>query len=111
MTARTAEIKLSVELDADNLPRAIEWEASDAPHEGRRACQSILLSLWDNESKTAAAIDLWTKNTTIADMNQHFYQAFHTMADTYLRATKNAEVAERIHEFGNEFGRTLGVRQ
>ena len=71
--------------------------------------QSMMLSLWDGERKTTAAIDLWTKETTIDDMNLHFYQVFHKMADTYLRATRNSEVAEMIHEFGNGFGNTLGL--
>jgi gliding motility-associated protein GldC len=107
---RTAEIKLIVELDADSLPRSILWEASDALHDGPAACQSMMLSVWDNESKTTAAIDLWTKDATIADMNLYFCQVFHKMADTYLRATNNAEAADMIHEFGNRFATTLGLR-
>ena len=47
---------------------------------------------------------------TIDDMNAFFYQVLHKMADTYLRATKNDSVAQRIHEFGNTFGEGLGVR-
>ena len=70
----------------------------------------MMLSLWDSNNKTTVAIDLWTKDTTIEDMNLYFYQVFHKMADTYLRATKNTEVAQSIHEFGNGFGQTLGLR-
>ena len=108
--SRTAEIKLTVDLDSENLPRRIEWEASEASGDGPTPCQSMMLSLWDSERKTTAAIDLWTKGTTIDDMNLYFYQVFHKMADTYLRATKNTDVAALIHEFGNRFGNTLGLR-
>ena len=108
--SRTAEIKLRVDLDGDNLPTNIEWQATEGQVDGPMPCQSVMLSLWDSEKKTTAAIDLWTKDTTIEDMNLHFYQVFHKMADTYLRATQNAEVAERIHSFGNSFGETLGLR-
>ncbi len=69
-----------------------------------------MLSLWDGENKTVAAIDLWTKDTTIADINLHFYQTFHKMADTYLRATKNADTARLIHEFSDKFGESAGLR-
>lgn len=110
MTARTAEIKLTVELDTASLPRSITWQASDARHDGAKPCQSMMLSVWDAESKTIAAIDLWTRETTIADLNMHFCQAFHKMADTYLLATKNEEVAGLIHEFGNRFASTIGAR-
>lgn len=107
--SRTAEIKVTVELDGDNLPTRIEWQASDGPGEGPRPCQSVMLSLWNSEDKTTAAIDLWTKDTTIDDMNLYFYQVIHKMADTYQRATKNTDIANRIHEFGRVFGDILGL--
>ena len=110
MMSRTAEIKVTIDLDSDNLPTRIEWQASESAEDGPVPCQSVMLSLWDSDNKTTAAIDLWTKDTTIDDMNLHFYQLFHKMADTYLRATKNSDVAELIHEFGNGFGKTLGLR-
>ena len=109
MTVRTAEIKLTVKLDEDNLPTQIEWEASDAVGEGMNQCQSMMLSLRNADTNTIAVIDLWTKDTTVADMNLHFYQAFLKMADTYLRATKNSEIARSIHEFGTGFGENLGL--
>ena len=107
---RTAEITLTVNLDNDTLPTRIKWQASEALTDEPTLCQSMMLSLWDSNNKTTVAIDLWTKDTTIEDMNLYFYQVFHKMADTYLRATKNTEVAQSIHEFGNGFGQTLGLR-
>lgn len=110
MMSRTAEITLKVALDGDNLPTGIEWQATEAANGAPMSCQSMMLSLWDGENKTTAAIDLWVKDTTIDDMNLHFYQVFHKMADTYLRATKNSQVAKLIHDFGDDFGDTLGIR-
>jgi gliding motility-associated protein GldC len=110
MTSRTAEIKLTVDLDADNVATRIEWQAAEAPGGGVATCQSMMLSLWDSEKKATAAIDLWTRDMTIEDMNFFFYQVLHKMADTYLRATKNVPMAESIHEFGNKFGDTVGVQ-
>ena len=109
MESRTAEIKLKIDLDADKLPTRIEWVATDAPSDSPQTCQSMMLSLWDAEKKTTAAIDLWTRDTTIEDMNLYFYQVFHKMADTSLRATKNEAVATSIHEFGDGFGSSLGL--
>ncbi len=109
MMSRTAEIKLIVDLDGDNLPTRIEWYASEGQENGPAACQSMMLSLWDSEKKTTAAIDLWIKDTTVEDMNLYFYQVIHKMADTYLRATKNADMARSIREFGDGFGETLGL--
>ena len=110
MKSRTAEIKVTVILDNENLPTSIEWQASEAETDGPAPAQSVMLSLWDSEKKTTAAIDLWTRETTVDDMNLHFYQVFHKMADTYLRATKNSDVAKSIHEFGDGFGKVLGLK-
>lgn len=109
MMSRTAEIKLTVELDGDNLPTGIEWEATEANQQGASSCQSMLLSLWDSDSKKTAAIDLWTKDMSIDDMNLYFYQVIHKMADSYFRATRNGEISKLIHEFGDGFGAKLGL--
>ena len=107
--SRNAEISLKVDLDDENLPTRILWDATEAQTAGPKACQSMLLSLWDSENKTTVGIDLWTTDTTIDDMNLHFYQVIHKLADTYQRATSNAEIAERIHAFGIEFGDAVGL--
>lgn len=108
--SRTAEIKVLINLDGDNLPTRIEWLATEAKNQSPAPCQSLMLSLWDSETKTTAAIDLWTRETTVDDMNLHFYQVFHKMADTYLRATNNSDMAKQIHAFGDGFGSTLGLK-
>ena len=107
--SRTAEIKLTVDLDSENLPTRIEWQASAGQEHGPITCESMMLSVWDSENKTTAAIDLWIKDTSIEDLNIYFYQVIHKMADTYLRATKNAEIADSIHKFGESFADNLGL--
>ena len=99
---------MTIDLDDDNLPVRIEWQATEG-QDSPASCQSMMLSFWDAENKTTAAIDLWVKDATIDDMNLYFYQVIHKMADTYLRATKNADLAKSIHEFGEGFGETLGL--
>ena len=109
MLSRTAEIKLTVELDGDDLPTRIEWQATEGQEDGPSTCQSMMLSLWDSENKTTAAIDLWLKDLPVEDMNLYFYQVIHKMADTYLRATKNVDISNSIREFGDGFGESLGL--
>ena len=108
MTSRTAEIKVTVELDSDNLATRIAWQASETPDAGAAQCQSMMLALWDSGKKSTAAIDLWTRDMTVDDMNFFVYQVLHKIAATYLRATKNAAMAQSIHEFGDKFGQTFG---
>jgi gliding motility-associated protein GldC len=101
---------VTVGLDADNLATRIAWQATEAPDAGAQKCEAMMLSVWDSEKKSTAAIDLWTRDMTVDDMNSFVYQVLHKMADTYLRATKNAALAQSIHEFGDKFGQTFGQR-
>ncbi len=107
--ARTSEIKFTIQLDDKQMPKKIEWEATDAGFDGRKPCGSMMISLWDKNEKVTMGIDLWTKEMLVDDMNIHFYQMFSKMADTYRRATNNNEIAQTIKDFSFDFGTKLGV--
>ncbi len=107
--SRTSEIRFTIQLDDKKIPKKIEWEATDAGFDGRKECDSIMLSLWDKEEKVTMAIDLWTKDMMVENMNIHFFQIFTKMADTYLRATNNNEVAQMIESFSKEFANKLNL--
>jgi gliding motility-associated protein GldC len=111
MTSRTAEIRLTVDLDEDKLATRIHWHATEGPDSAPTTCRSMMLSLWDAEKQTAAAIDLWTREMTVGEMNLFFYQVLQRMADTYLRATNNASMAQLIREFGDKFGDACGLQR
>lgn len=106
---RTSEIKISIELNDKNLPQKIAWEATDAGFDGSKPANTLMLSLWDKDEKVTLGIDLWTKEMLIDDMNVHFFQIFNKMADTYLKATNNNEVAKMIEDFGKSFADKLNL--
>jgi gliding motility-associated protein GldC len=106
---RTSEIKFTIQLDDKNLPKKIEWEATDAGFEGKKVCSSMMISLWDREEKVTMGIDLWTKEMMIDDMNIHFFQIFNKISDTYLRATSNNEISQIIRNFSSEFAAKLNL--
>ena len=100
---KTSEIKFTITLDEKKVPEKIEWEATDAGFDGKKECSSIMLSLWDKEEKATLAIDLWTKEMIVDDMNIHFHQVFNKLADTYERSTKNKKIADMIKNFSADF--------
>lgn len=103
MTSRTAEIKVTVDLDANDVARRIVWQATEAASAQAPRCEALLLSLWDREQRTTAAIDLWTPEMTIEEMSAFVHQVLHRLADTYQRATKRTAAAQSIHEFADAF--------
>ncbi len=100
-------INFNIKLDANQVPEAISWEATDSGIEGAKPCNAVMISIWDPKENTTLRIDLWTKEMLVADMKRYFYENFMTMADTYLRATNDEVNAKNIKRFADEFAKTI----
>ena len=98
-----SHINIQIELAEDKMPEAIQWTAPDGGVADWQNAKAILLGLWDGDEKSALRIDLWTSKMMVDEMNDFFYQTFFGMADTYQRATKNAELAAELKEFAKSF--------
>jgi gliding motility-associated protein GldC len=99
---KTSDIRLMVDMSDDGI-EDIRWEAEDAPEPGLQRAKAMILSLWDARERNSMRIDLWTKDMTIQDMNDFFYQTLLTMADTYGSATQNKDLMAEIKIFAREF--------
>lgn len=102
MAMTKSDIHLSVFREANSVSR-IEWHADDAPADMHKEAKAMLLALWDAESRNSLRIDLWTRDMTVQDMNDFFYQTLLTMADTYNNATSNKGLMAEIKIFAREF--------
>ncbi len=105
---KTSKINFTVELDEKNMPQKIEWEATDANFDGKKECKAMLISIWDKGENVTLAIDLWTKEMLVNDMNIFFLQVFRKMSDTYLRSTSNNDISKMIREFSDKFAEKIG---
>ena len=63
----------------------------------------MILALWDGEARNSLRIDLWTKEMSVDDMNDFFFQTLLSMAETYQRATNNRELMAEIKLFAQSF--------
>jgi len=64
----------------------------------------MLLSIFDRESMETLKIDLWTKDMQVIEMDRFFFQTLRAMADTYYKATQNAQLANEMQRFVQYFG-------
>lgn len=101
--SKKSNINIQIELDEDKMPERIEWNAPDGGVDGNQEAKGMLLGLWDGNEKSALRIDLWTNKMMVDEMNDFYYQTIHGMADTYLRATKNQELANELKTFAKDF--------
>lgn len=108
---KKTKITLHIELDDNDVPQTISWQADDADFDGKKEADAILLALWNNEEKVTFGIDLWTNKMLVENMNILYHQTLLKMADTYNRATNNFEVSEMIRKFSEEFAEKLSLIQ
>lgn len=98
-----SKIVIDVQLDNDKVPSQISWHASGSTADEAQKAKAMLIAFWDSTDKTAMRIDLWTKEMMVDEMADFYYQTFMTMADTYLRATRNEELVKDIKSFAKTF--------
>jgi gliding motility-associated protein GldC len=98
----SSEIVLRVVRSGDAV-EAITWRADEGPGPGEQAAKAFVLALWDADARNALRIDLWTKDMSVDDMNDFFFQTLMTMADTYANATTFQPLAGEIKVFAQEF--------
>jgi gliding motility-associated protein GldC len=95
---KQAQIRLHIELDEENLPDKIFWEASDAPNMGVKEAKAINLSIWDGQSRETMRIDLWAKDMLEDEMKYFAIDTMAGIASTIHSATGDTLMADQIHE-------------
>jgi gliding motility-associated protein GldC len=96
---RKSEIKFIVELDDNNVPETIFWEATDSPTGKIVETKSIAISLWDHIQRSTLRIDLWSKDMPVDDMKQFCIESIGSMADGILNATGDEKMASEMRAF------------
>jgi gliding motility-associated protein GldC len=108
---KKAEIKLTIDLDDNNVPQSITWESTDAENKEALPVKSMMLALWDHNYKNTLRIDLWTKDMAVDDMKRFFYETLQTMGDSFLRATGETNIVEDLRDYCAHFADKMEITQ
>ena len=103
------EISITVELDEENVPENIIWNATDKKDEKVTDCRAMLLALWDANNKDTLKLDLWTKKMTVDEMKIFFHQTLVTLADTFERSTNEDKMAGDMRDFCEYFAEKMEI--
>ena len=106
---KKAEIKLTIELDDNNVPESITWESTDAQNKEALPVKSMMLALWDHNYKNTLRIDLWTKDMAVDEMKRFFYETLQTMGDSFLRATGETNIVEDLRDYCAHFADKMEI--
>ena len=95
---KKSEIKFQIELDELNLPKAIQWDASDKESDGMESTKSISVNVSDNLNHATLRIDLWTEEMSVVEMKRFYIDILGGMAQTILNSTGDEYMSEEIKE-------------
>lgn len=108
---KKAEIKLTIDMDENNVPDSIMWESTDSQTKEALPVKSMMLALWDHNYKNTLRIDLWTKDMPVDDMKRFFYETLQTMGDSFLRATGETNIVEDLRDYCAHFADKMEISQ
>ena len=94
---KKSTISFTVELDAQNVPERILWDATDKPDPGLSNTKSISVALWDHTQQNTLRIDLWTKDMPVDDMKRFHVECLGGIAQSILSSTGDELMANEIN--------------
>jgi gliding motility-associated protein GldC len=95
---KKSTISFQIELDTNNVPERITWDASDKPGGTPQDTKSISIAVWDHTQKNTLRIDLWSKDMPVPDMKRFYVECIGGLAQSALTATGDAYLADSMNE-------------
>jgi gliding motility-associated protein GldC len=94
---RKTHINFTIELDNNNVPDKILWDATDKPEEGLSETKSISVALWDHRQKNTLRIDLWSKDMPVQEMKRFYIDCIGGLAQSALSATGDEFISTEMN--------------
>lgn len=95
---RKSDIVFTVELDDNNIPEKILWNATEKPDNELSETKSLSISLWDHLNKSTLRIDLWSKDMPVDEMKRFHVDMIGGLAQSILSATGDEYMAGEMNE-------------
>ncbi len=101
-----SEINFKINLDDQNIPESIFWDATDKPG-GLDSTKAITIGIWDDVEKNTMRLDLWTKEMPVHEMKMFYIDALSGMAQSLLTATGDEKMAGELSALCDKLGKKL----
>ena len=103
LSAASNFAKLPMEIFAWNRPEAMPAQRKF------KFSKAFMLSVWDVNDAGTLRIDLWNKEMMVEEMQRFVFDTMNSLANTYLNATNDTEIANEIRDFSNAIGKKMKV--
>ena len=94
---KKSTINFTIQLDANNVPDKIYWDATDKPDPNMSETKSISIALWDDKQKNTLRIDLWTKDMPVLEMKRFYIDCLGGLAQSMLTSTGDEVMANETN--------------
>jgi gliding motility-associated protein GldC len=94
---KKSTINFTIELDNNNVPEKIYWEATDKPDPELSETKAISIALWDHTQVNTLRIDLWAKDMPVNDMKKFYIDCLGGIAQSMLTATGDEVMSNETH--------------
>ena len=107
---KTSEINFKVELDSNNVPEKIWWNATEKPGAGQSETKSISISLWDHVQKNTMRIDLWSKEMPVEEMKRFYIDCLGGLAQSILSSTGDEQMSGEINTLCERLAKQISTK-
>ncbi|CAN5363076.1 gliding motility protein GldC [soil metagenome] len=94
---KRSDITFTVDLDQENIPSKISWDATEKDQDAPSETRAINISLWDHQLQNTLRIDLWTKEMTVEEMKRFYIDSIGGLAQSILNATGDEYMANEMN--------------
>lgn len=94
---KKSQINFTVDLDENNIPDKISWDATDKPDMQSNETKTVSIALWDHKQKNTLRIDLWTKDMPVEEMKRFFIDCLGGLGQSMLTATGDEFMANETN--------------
>ena len=94
---RKSTIQFTIDLDSNNVPEKIEWDASEKPESGLSETKAISINLWDHQQKNTMRIDLWAKDMPVDEMKRFYVDCIGGLSQSVLSSTGDEYIANEMN--------------
>ena len=105
---KKAAINFQIDLDVNNVPEKIVWDATDNDIKNNPA-KAVIISIWDGVAKSSLKIDLWTKEMMAEEMKFFTFQILDSLSETYQRSVGDEKIAKEIKAFAKHIGKASNI--
>jgi gliding motility-associated protein GldC len=94
---KKSNINFTIQLDNNNVPDKIFWDATDKPDPELSETKSISIALWDHTQKNTLRIDLWAKDMPVEEMKKFYIDCIGGLAQSMLTSTGDEVMANETN--------------